>query len=154
MDNQPGAPSPSKLFPIIMIFVVIVGGSALGLFAGLELKHHTGLGGSQTGTSCGSEACFESKFHSCSPATYSASLAQLAAVKYRINGKHAVGCNMTFEYTSNPNKAWVNQPMTCDFDNTKGLEAAVAAAFTNLKAYKCSGPLVGILQALGPISPG
>ncbi len=147
VPNQVNSPKTSSLFPVIIIIAVLVGGSLMGLAAGLALKH-------RNSAHCSSESCFEQKFVSCSPATFSPSLAQFAAVKYQIHGKQSSGCNMTLQYTANPNKAWINQPMTCNFDNKKNLGEAVSAAFSNLKGYDCTGPLVKILQSLGPISTG
>jgi hypothetical protein len=58
---------------------------------------------------------------------------------------------MLFEYTANPNSAWVNQPMTCDFDNTQSLDDSTSAVFNSLLAkqntYDCTGPLVAILES-------
>jgi hypothetical protein len=100
--------------------------------------------------SCSSESCFNSYFQKCSPATFATNVGGVG-VKYQIYSKKGDSCSMMFEYTANPNPAWVNQPMTCDFDNLHPLSKSVSLVVSNLigkqNAYNCSGPLVAILQS-------
>lgn len=108
-------------------------------------------GSNSTGTiiTCTTETCFAPKFASCSAATLNYD-AGIAAVRYQILGTKASGCSMSFEYTSNPNSAWVNQPMTCTFNNKEPLDTSIQDVINIVisKSNKsdCTGPLVGILQ--------
>ena len=103
-----------------------------------------------TTVDCGSVSCFTPYFQKCVPATLTAT-SPISNVKYQIYGKKGNGCSMLFEYTSNPNPAWVNQPMTCNFDNNQSLNNSVSAVMNDLfsqkNAYSCTGPMVAILQS-------
>lgn len=154
-------------FGVIMLVVVVVGGSLLGVGLAKTLndsrdsskQQETSSTSTQAGkesqsntesVACDSESCFAPKFASCAPATLEAA-APIGAVRYDIKGAQGDGCSMLFEYTDNPNPEWTGQSMTCVFDNKKALEDAVGEVFDDLLAksnsYSCSGPLVAILQS-------
>jgi hypothetical protein len=122
-------------------------------------ESESGSGESSDGTAkvtdtvnCGSKDCFDQDFASCTPATMTSS-SDVGNVTYQIYGKQGTGCSVLFEYTANPyNPAWVDQPMTCDLDNTQNLAVAIGDVTTDLvnqkNSYSCTGPLVSILQNL------
>ncbi len=103
-----------------------------------------------TTTSCGADpSCFNTSFKDCTPATLTSSISNIA-VKYQILGPQGGGCSMSFVYTKASQATWLNQPMTCNFDNKQSLQASVTAAFTDLSkgnnTYSCVGPFVAVLQ--------
>ena len=104
----------------------------------------------KSSTNCTSQTCFNPLFSKCTPSTFNYP-SPLASVKYQIFGPKSSGCSMLFEYTSNPNPAWVNQPMTCNFNNKMSLENSIQNVINDLSSksntYSCTGPLVSILQS-------
>ena len=108
--------------------------------------------GTITGDSvtCEDEACIYTKFEACEASTFSADMG-FAAITYEIFGPKDGGCEMSLVYTKNPNPDWVDQPMTCIFDNTQDFQTAVGeqlAAAPGSEASTCSGPLVEVLANL------
>lgn len=105
---------------------------------------------SNSSTSCTSQSCFNPLFSKCTPSTLNY-LSPLASVKYQIFGPKGTGCSMLFEYTSNPNPAWKNQPMTCNFNNKIPLDNSIQNVINDLisksNTYSCTGPLVNLLQS-------
>jgi len=97
---------------------------------------------------CGSQDCFNKKFLSCEPATLKADVEGLGAVLYKIVGKGATGCNMTFKYTNYPDLSWVNKEMTCEFDNKISFDDAISKIFNGVSngTIICKGPLYDILR--------
>jgi hypothetical protein len=153
---------------VILCLLLLVGGSIYALHKHKTVtttKIATGSGSEKLGSgsakatvkapvtttvNCSSAGCFNQHFSACTPATLTAT-SSLGDTKYQIYGKKGTGCSMLFEYTANPNAAWVNQPMTCTFDNSQTLDNAVTVVFNNLftqkNTYGCTGPLVVILQS-------
>ena len=104
----------------------------------------------KTTVSCGSQDCFNKNFFSCTPASLKADSPGLGGVSYNILGPTTGGCKMTFEYTSNPNPTWVNQPMTCTFNNAIDFQTSIQNTFNAaIKGRSdCTGPLAIILKDL------
>lgn len=108
---------------------------------------------------CGTDqTCFEKKFRSCEPATLSAVLSDSGSssdpnavvTSYQIYGPKTDGCNMTLRYTKNPNPAWVNKDLTCNWDNKIAFADSIQktfAAVSDKQQAVCTGSLVAILQA-------
>jgi len=145
--NISGKPLKSKkskmiLIGAVVIVVILIAGGAL---YALHSKKAVSV-------ACTTESCFDPHFSNCTLATLAANSA-FADVKYQIYGKNGNRCSMLFEYTSNPNPAWANKEMTCDFNNSLSLDNSVEAVFNNLtskqNAYNCTGPLVAVLQSQG-----
>jgi hypothetical protein len=151
----------TKSLLIFVVVVVVIVGGGLGLYATFHnttkstVSSHTGTSTTavkSSGTvtnSCGSKTCFATDFQKCTPATENSS-SSIAKIKYSIIGPSGSGCGMTFEYTYSPVTAWVNQSMTCNFDNTQPLSNAVALVFNSFAAkqntYDCTGSLATLLQ--------
>jgi hypothetical protein len=167
VNNQPRKSKLPVLTGLIVLFLLLVAGGAYAYYLTQHktvttTKSYTGKlsnkDGSASGSitapvtttvNCGSENCFAIYFQNCNLATLTAT-SPIANVKYQIYGKKGTGCSMLFEYTSNPNSAWANQPMTCNFDNSKSLDDSVSLVINDLiskkNTYACTGPLVNILQ--------
>ena len=99
-------------------------------------------------TDCGDVNCFESYFSQCKTATLDADIGS-AAFRYSIVGLMNNGCKITMRYTKNPNPTWVNQDMTCIFDNKLSFENAASKIFEGItkvangqsSSISCSGSL-------------
>lgn len=167
-QNNQLKPKKNRIISAVIIVVMLLGG--LGAVYVLYIhkpksvtftKTYTGTSSNKTTkatvkapvtstVNCGSKNCFTTYFQKCSPATLTTT-SPMANVKYHIYGKQGNGCSMLFEYTSNPNPAWTNKPMTCDFDNSQSLKNSVNAVINDLSSkkntYDCTGPLVAILQS-------
>ena len=99
---------------------------------------------------CEDVTCIYTKFEACEASTFSAD-AGFVAISYEIFGPKDAGCEMSLVYTKNPNPDWVDQPMTCIFDNTQDFQTAVGEQLTatsNSETNTCSGPLVEVLNSL------
>ena len=104
-----------------------------------------------TTATCGTEDCFRQKFASCELASFQTTVQGFgAAAYYEIIGPKPDGCEMTFKYPTNPNPKWVDQPMTCTFDNKIEFRTSVANTFTQATngSAKCTGPLYDILRSI------
>jgi hypothetical protein len=102
-----------------------------------------------TAVSCGSADCFDQHFSNCTPATMAADANGVGAILDTIIGPASGGCSVTFMYTQNPNPVWVNQPMTCTFDNQIDFKTSFYNTFDAVvqgEQTNCSGPLVAILR--------
>jgi hypothetical protein len=133
------APGRSKLIKTALIAITAV--LLIGCISAYAYSHIN-----STTVACGSETCLSQKFTSCSPATYRSPTTDQSSITYHIYGKKGSGCNMQFWYTANPNRDWVNKPLTCNFDNSKSLGKAVLAVLVSPTSYKCSGPLVSVIE--------
>ena len=108
---------------------------------------------------CGSTDCFNQKFVTCSPATTDVSMGPVT-FHYEILKSVTNGCQVSMEYTKNPNPAWVNKLMTCTFNNKADFESEVSRVLGNIQndPNTCSGPLADALREMfngtGPLSPG
>ncbi len=106
--------------------------------------------GSVTSTvTCGTQSCFEENFKTCSPATVTTTVSGLGGEKLTIVKKVSGGCQVTFRYTEVANPAWVNQDLTCTYDNTLSFQNAFQKVFETAVAAKnptCSGPLYTIFK--------
>jgi hypothetical protein len=148
-----------KSLMILVVAIVVIVGGGIGLYAAFHKTTKPIVSTSTTKpsikttatvtSSCGSASCFATSFQKCTPATENSS-SSVAKIKYKIIGPSGGGCGMSFEYTWSPVTAWVNQSMTCNFDNTQTLSNAVAMVFNSIAAgqntYSCSGPLATQLQ--------
>jgi hypothetical protein len=117
-----------------------------------------------TTVNCGSADCFDQHFSNCTPATMTANAGGIGSVSDKIIGPATGGCSVTFMYTKSPDPAWVKQPMTCTFDNTKDFQTSFDNTFSAVvqgQKTNCTGPLVAILTPAAssatviptPISP-
>jgi hypothetical protein len=126
------------------IATTTVGGVTVGATVGVTIS------GDTVGTvSCGSQDCFTKAFAACTPATLTTSIVGFAGVSYKIIGPANGGCKITFEYTTNPNPAWVDQPMTCTYNNKLDFQTALTNVFNAVlqkKSNDCVGPLVAVMQ--------
>ncbi|MEK7105439.1 MAG: thrombospondin type 3 repeat-containing protein [Patescibacteria group bacterium] len=100
-----------------------------------------------TTVNCGDENCFEAKFAACEPAKLVSDLG-FVSFSYEIIGPVEGGCSMTVMYPTNPNPAWVNQPMTCTFDNTIDFTTSAQQTIegSGSESTTCTGPLVAIFN--------
>lgn len=100
-----------------------------------------------TTVDCGDQDCFDAKFAACEPATMTSD-SGWAGVTYTIVGPVTGGCSMTMSYPTNPNPEWVNKPMTCTFNNSLELTAAVQEQLNAIgkSGGTCTGPLVDVIQ--------
>lgn len=109
----------------------------------------TNKGDIKTTVDCKDANCFNQKFISCEPATLQADDGVgYGAANYKIIGKTATGCNITFKYTKYPDPSWVNKEMTCEFDNKLDFKASMTKVFSGVStgAVVCKGPLFEILR--------
>ena len=147
MPNVPAAPPPAPNNPISnpapYTFIQHVSSTVTSSVAKVSIEADL-----KTTVSCGTENCFKTKFATCAPATLTSD-AGWAAVSYKIIGPVAGGCKMTFMYTQNPNPAWVNQPMTCTYDNKIDFQTSIQNTFNAVIQGKsdCTGSLVKILRS-------
>jgi len=76
------------------------------------------------------EKCFNDKFITCQPASVTSSvdlspLSGLTTYYYEIIGSKNNLCEVKSKFIKNPNSAWVNKEMICQYDNSKSFELAV-----------------------------
>jgi hypothetical protein len=146
-----GANKLSKLigrFDRLLILVIIVIIASVGLIvfrsSAPKPKH------------CDTEACFNSEFKNCTPASFDYSVQSLGSINYQIMSGNITsgGCYVTLTYLKDPNPSWENKPMTCIFNNKVPVRQSASDVFNDLLAghntYSCTGPLVSVIQ--GPSS--
>ena len=121
----------------------------------------TGGAGHAQPDDCDDTACMQAAFADCRGARYTAAGGPLGAAEYEILPTSEPGCAVMFEYSNNPNPAWVGKPLILVLDNAQPLapqlKAAVGACLTGGAQadarYQCNGPLAGIAGGGGAPAP-
>lgn len=118
-----------------------------------------GIGGcsptSAAAKQCDDQACFTRHFSDCEAATYTTEKQAAAQAEYRIMGSSDAGCRVQFQYTTNPNPAWVDKPLTMTLDPGQPYEPQMKKALESCLMedkpgpHDCSGPLRGIASPAG-----
>jgi len=82
---------------------------------------------------------FKQKFRTCQPTTSEYRLSDRMVYFLEILGPKDNLCQVRSKFTVNPNPAWVNKEMTCEYDNSLDYETAVQ------DMSKCSGELYNLM---------
>jgi len=80
--------------------------------------------------------CFEERFAKCEPSTVTIRLMESLAYYYEIIGPKAGLCEVKSKFLANPNPAYLDKWMVCQYDNSKNFETA-----TEEGIHTCKGPL-------------
>ena len=97
---------------------------------------------------CLDETCMNEYFKTCHPASLETE-SPLGNVFYKITGKSANGCRVTWKYVDHRNENWVGKEITCEFDNSKTFLEAARDNFDALISDKveCTGSLYRLMQS-------
>ncbi len=100
------------------------------------------------GSSGAGQAQFEQSFASCEAGASFLADEGFASYHYEILGERNGKCAMETYYPTNPNPAWANKKMTCEYDHTKDFETAIQEVgdswFTD-NVGNCQGELFEVM---------
>ncbi|MCP3682838.1 MAG: hypothetical protein GY861_09130 [bacterium] len=128
--EEPLEKEPKTFMTIVMLWVVFVVVVATGAFLLL----------SSSDIACNDMSCFEEKFAKCKKASITTEVTTGVVYYYEIKGENNGLCEVISRFESNPMPELVGPEMTCRYDHSDDLEAAMK------DLTKCDGPLFNLMS--------